>query len=68
MKTFEKNLNEIGFVLNVTNTKHLEYCSIPMPVDYKPNIKIIHIVSNDITKWNYHTINSDELAKGINSK
>ena len=36
-----------------------------MLVDEKPKTTITHIGSNDITKSNYHTINADELAKGI---
>ena len=36
-----------------------------MLVDEKLNTTIIHIGYNDITKSNYHTINRDELAKGI---
>ena len=36
-----------------------------MLVDEKPNTAIIRIGSNDFTKSNYHTINADELAKGI---
>ena len=49
-----------------TNTKQLVYYySISMLVDEKANTAIIHIGFNDITKRNYHTINPDELAKGI---
>ena len=47
------------------NTKQLDYYSIPMLIGEKPNTTIIHVGSNDITKLNYHTINADELAKGI---
>ena len=47
------------------NIKQSDYCSIPMLVDEKPNTTIVDIASNDITKLNYHTINADELAKGI---
>ena len=47
------------------NTKQLDYYSIPMLVHEKPNITFTNIGSNNITKWNYHTTNPDELAKGI---
>ena len=36
-----------------------------MPVDERPNTTITHIESNEITKLSYHTINPDELAKGM---
>ena len=36
-----------------------------MLVDEKLNTTITYIESSDITKSNYHTINADELAKGI---
>ena len=47
------------------NTELLDYYSIPMLEDEKPNATTIHKGSNDITKPNYYTINADELAKGI---
>ena len=47
------------------NTKKLDYYSIPMPVDEKPNTIIIHIGCNSVTKSNYHIINPYEVAKGI---
>ena len=47
------------------NTKQLDYYSIPILVDEKPNTTVIHIGSNDITKSNYHSINADEIAKVI---
>ena len=46
-------------------TKYSDYYYIPMLVDERPKTIVIHIGSNDITKLNYHTINPDELAKGI---
>ena len=36
-----------------------------MVVDEKSHTAIIHIRSNNITKPKYHTINIDDLAKGI---
>ena len=47
------------------NTNKLDYYSISMPVDEKPNTIIIHIGSNNITKSNYQLINPYEVAKGI---
>ena len=47
------------------NSKQLDYYSIPMVVEEKPNTTIIHVASNDIKKLNYHIINADESAKGI---
>ena len=38
------------------HTKQLDYYSIPMLVDEKPNTTITHLGSNDIIKSNYHTI------------
>ena len=38
-----------------------------MPVDEKLSTTIIH-TSKDLTKSNYHTIDADELAKGIINK
>ena len=49
------------------NTKQLDYYSIPMLVDEKPNTTIIHIGFNGITKLNYlsHHQCRYKLAKGI---
>ena len=47
------------------NTKQLDYYSIPMLVDEKPNTTVIQIGPNDITKLDYHTINLGKLAKEI---
>ena len=78
-KTSGKNLEEIGFILNVSlelkPNRLLLYCHV---VDEKPNTTAmykIHIGSNDITKLNnhrnditklnYHSINADDLTKKI---
>ena len=55
----------MGYFKCILGTKELDYYSIPILVDEKPNTIIIHVGSNDITKSNYHIINADELAKGI---
>ena len=47
------------------HTKQLDYYSIPMLVDEKPNTTITHLGFNDIIKSNYHTVNPNQLAKGI---
>ena len=47
------------------NTNQLDYYSTSMLVDEKPNTTVTYIRPNDITELNYHTINPDELAKGI---
>ena len=47
------------------NTNQLDYCVFPMLVDEKPDNVVIHIGSNDITKFNNNNVNVEELAHRI---
>ena len=47
------------------NTKQLNHYVIPVLVDEKPQTLIIHIGSNDITKFNYHDVDVNDLANII---
>ena len=52
--------------LSGANTNQLDYYVFPMLVDEKPDNVVIHIGSNDITKFNYiNNINVEELAHRI---
>ena len=42
------------------NTYQLDYYVVPVLVDEKPNNVVIHIGSNDITKFNYNNVNVKE--------
>ena len=44
------------------HTKQLDYYSIPMLVDEKPNTTITHLGTNDIIKSNYHTIGIENIG------
>ena len=48
-----------------TNIDQLDYYVVPLLVDEKPNNVVIHIGSNDITKFNYNNVNAEELAHRI---
>ena len=48
-----------------SNTKQLNYYANPTLVDEQPNTVIIHIGSNDITKFNYSKINVEDPAQRI---
>ena len=39
------------------NTNQLDYYVVPLLVDEKPDNVVIHIGSNDITKFNYNNVN-----------
>ena len=43
----------------------LNYYVVPVLLDEKPNKVVIHIGSNDITKFNYNNVNAEELAQRI---
>ena len=47
------------------NTNQLDCCLVPVLVDEKPDNVVIHIGSNDITKFNHNNINLEELAHRI---
>ena len=47
------------------NTNQLDYYGVPQLVDEKSNNVVIHIGSNDITKFNYNNVNAEELAHRI---
>ena len=48
-----------------SNTKQLNYYANPTLVDEQPNTVIVHIGSNDITKFNYSKVGVKELAQRI---
>ena len=48
-----------------SNTKQLNYYANPTLVDELPNTVIVHIGSNDITKFNYSKLNVEDLAQRI---
>ena len=47
------------------NTNQLDYYVVPMLADEKSDNVVIHIGSNDITKFNYNNVNAEELAHRI---
>ena len=47
------------------NTSQLDYYVVPLLLDAKPDNVVIHIGSNDITKFNYNNVNAEELAHRI---
>ena len=47
------------------NTKQLDHYVIPVLVDEKPQTAVIHIGSNDITKFNHHDVDVNDLANRI---
>ena len=47
------------------NTNQLDYYVVSLLVDEKPDNVVIHIGSNDITKFNYNNVNAEELAHRI---
>ena len=47
------------------NTNQLDYYVVPLLVDEKPDNVVIHIGSNDITKFNYNNVNAEELAQEL---
>ena len=48
-----------------TNTKQLDHYVIPVLFDEKPQTAVIHIGSNDISKFNYHNIDVNDVANRI---
>ena len=44
------------------NTNQLDYYVVPLLVDEKSNNVVIHIGSNDITKFNYNNVDAEELT------
>ena len=50
---------------SVANTNQLDYYVVLLLVDEKPDNVVIHIGSNDITKFNYNNVNLEELAHRI---
>ena len=48
-----------------SNRKQLNYCADPTLVDEQPNTAIVHIGSNDNTKFNYSKVDVEYLAKRI---
>ena len=48
-----------------TNTKQLDHYVIPVLFDEKPQTVVIHIGSNDISKFNYHNIDVNGVANRI---
>ena len=47
------------------NTKQLDHYVIPALVDEKPHTVLMHIGSNDITKFNYHDVDVNNFANRI---
>ena len=47
------------------NTKQLDHYVMPVLVDEKPQTVDILIASNDITKFNYHDVDENDLANRI---
>ena len=48
-----------------SNMKQLNYYANPTLVDEQPNTVIVHIGSNDITKFNYSKVDVEDLAQRI---
>ena len=48
-----------------SNTKQLNYYANPTLVDEQPNTVIVHIGSNDITKFNYSKVDVKDLEERI---
>ena len=48
-----------------SNTNQLDYYVVPVLVDEKPSNVVIHVGSNNITKFNYNNVNAEELAHRI---
>ena len=49
-------------------TKQLNYYANPTLVDEQPNTVIVHIGSNDITKFNYSKVDVEDLAQSVGKK
>ena len=47
------------------NTNQLDYYVVPVLADEKPSNVVIHIGSNDITKFNYSNVNAEDLAHRV---
>ena len=63
-----KNSKETRYILYVpsgANTKPLYHHVIPVLVDEKSQTVVIDIGSNDITKFNYHDVDVNDLANRI---
>ena len=50
---------------SVANTNQLDYYVVSLMVDEKPDNVVIHIGSNDKTKFNYNNVTAEELAHRI---
>ena len=48
-----------------SNTKQLNYYANPTLVDEQPSTVIVHIGSNDVTKFNYSKVDVEDLAQRI---
>ena len=46
-------------------SKQLDHYVIPVLIDEKPQTVVMHIGSNDITKFNYHDVDVNDLANRI---
>ena len=46
-------------------SKQLDHYVIPVSIDEKPQTVVMHIGSNDITKFNYHDVDVNDLANRI---
>ena len=47
------------------NTNQINYYVVPVQLDEKCNNVVIHNGSNDITKFNYNSVNAEELDHRI---
>ena len=61
----EKYSKEIRCILNILVEQITNSYVIPELVDEKPQTVFIHIGSNDITKFNYHNVDVNDLANRI---
>ena len=53
------------YTLSALAAKQLNYYANPTLVDKQPNMVIVHIGSNDITKFNYSKVDVEDLAQRI---
>ena len=61
----EKKSKEIRCILNILVEQITNSYVIPELVDEKPQTVVIHIGSNDITKFKYHNVDVNDLASRI---
>ena len=67
-KRFKKNVDGANVYFKCfsgANTKQLDYYVVRTLADENPDLVIIHIGSNDITKSNYNNVSVEGLAKKI---